>query len=379
MTYFELIPTNSVFFIVFLIFCFTTLILWLVYFFIYGKIAFAKPKESSPAKQEGVSIVLYTTDDYESLKENLAFFVEQEYSNYEVIVVNSIADKETFSILKIYSNIYPNLKVITMQPTASDFGGRKFPLTIGIKEAKNDIVVISDISCKPASYTWLKDIVSQFENGTQIVLGYCKYEPRTGLLSKLMQYDLWDTSAQYLGWALSGAPYTGSSQNLVYRRSLFFKNKGFVSQYQLPTGDNELFINNVASSKNTKAQLLPNSFITAVPPKNFRNWKYLKKQAYYTAKYFNFADQCKTILYGLTQFLFYISVIMLLFNKFALITTASLLFIKLILQYWIFNTGMRKLQVKGLGWAVLPLEIFFMFFNTIVRIQALLARQRKWK
>ena len=102
-------------------------------------------------------------------------------------------------------------------------------------------------------------------------------------------YDKLLFTLRYLSFALIGRPYMGESSNLAYRKELFFKNKGFSKHLHLHYGDDDLFINEIATRENTRVELSPSSQMTAVYHDNHGAWKELKLQYDFTAKYLHTA------------------------------------------------------------------------------------------
>src|SRR3546814_6078167 len=77
---------------------------------------------------------------------------------------------------------------------------------------------------------------------------------RGGLLNAFIRYETFYTALNYLSFALSGMPYMGVGRNLSYKRSLFFRHKGFASHLHLRSGDDDLFVNRAASKENTRSE-----------------------------------------------------------------------------------------------------------------------------
>ncbi|MDZ7774386.1 MAG: hypothetical protein U5L09_01610 [Bacteroidales bacterium] len=78
-----------------------------------------------------------------------------------------------------------------------------------------------------------------YDSNTEIVIGYGAYEKRKGLLNTLIRYETLKTAMQYFSYALMGMPYMGTGRNLSYKKSLFYRMKGFVSHYNVASGDDD--------------------------------------------------------------------------------------------------------------------------------------------
>ena len=173
-------------------------------------------------------------------------------STHEVVVVNHNSQDDTRFLLDEFKKSYKGLHIVNLEHEAIGIPGKKYPLSMGIKEAKHEIVLLTDADCVPASEFWVEKMQDGYHDGIKIVLGYGAYNKRPGTLNKLIRFETFHSALQYLSFALScPLPYMGVGRNLSYKKELFFNNKGFSSINHLPGGDDDLFISMVADEKNT--------------------------------------------------------------------------------------------------------------------------------
>src|SRR6185436_1817058 len=144
-----------------------------------------------------------------------------------------------------------------------------------------------------------------YKDDIEIVLGYGAYHKRPGLLNKLIRFESFHTGLQYLSYALAGIPYMGVGRNLSYKKDLFLRNKGFSSINHIPSGDDDLFINKVATGKNTAVIIDPEAITRSNPKRTWRDWRKQKARHYTTAKFYKRKHKFLLGLYTATQFLFY--------------------------------------------------------------------------
>jgi biofilm PGA synthesis N-glycosyltransferase PgaC len=107
-----------------------------------------------PEEEPGVSVVICAHNEYLNLQEKLPLILAQDYPEFEVIVVNHASDDDTGFLLTGLSDHYPQLKIVDIQADRNFFTGKKFPLSIGIKSAKYDKVLLTDADCRPAGIQW---------------------------------------------------------------------------------------------------------------------------------------------------------------------------------------------------------------------------------
>ena len=155
----------------------------------------SKKKDVSISLSNGtlppVSVVLTARNDAAWLRENLVYLLEQDYPNFEVVVVDYLSQDDTPYVLKLLKDYYPHLKIVPFKEDVNLFQGKKYPLSIGIKSAKNDILMLADPDCTPKNLQWLKGMVRGYaDKKTQIVLGYCGVKRTKTLLGILQQIML---------------------------------------------------------------------------------------------------------------------------------------------------------------------------------------------
>jgi cellulose synthase/poly-beta-1,6-N-acetylglucosamine synthase-like glycosyltransferase len=342
----------------------------------FRKVAFYKPLERPQSQQHPVSVIICARDEDENLARNLPGILVQEYANtHEVIVVNDNSIDESKYILAELQKSFRKLQIVDLTQEAKLIAGKKYPLSIGIKEAKHEIMVLTDADCVPASEHWLHKMQDAFSNGIEVALGYGAYQKHPGLLNKVIRFETFHTALQYFGYALAGRPYMGVGRNLAYRRSLFLRNKGFSSINHIPSGDDDLFINKVATGENTAIVLDKEAFTLSVPKATWKEWMRQKSRHYSTGKFYKRSHQALLGLYTGSFFLFYPLFVLSLFFfdwRFALIPFA----VRLIIQGIIWQKAMKRLGEEDL-FPLFPLWDIWQFFYYILFARSVYKKPRK--
>lgn len=324
-----------------------------------------------------VSVVLTAQNDAEWLKTNLVYLLEQDYPDFEVVVVDNRSADDTVSVLKILCKNYAHLKVVPMVENANGYRGKKYPMSMGIKSAKNDILIFADPNCRPIDLTnfhWLREMVAGYESDkTEIVLGYSGIQPKNSLFNWLQQYDNLDYSTEYLGAAIMRCPFTGNGRNLSYRRSMFMRNRGFIYHYSIPDGADDMFVNQNCNGANTRVVLTPDSFTLVEPMPTVAQWHSYRKHRTVTHKYYPFGLKLQRLVRPLSVVLFYLAgVLLLLAGTMPWPVLAAALLIKLAWQIVAAAQASGRLMVKPVVYWLSPLlEIYFLFANTILSISPL--------
>lgn len=361
--------------VIFIFFC-AIQFFWYLFFFLRLGV-YKKNKTSSSS--DPVSVVVCARNEYENLKKNLPAILEQDFPEFEVVVVDDCSDDDTAFLLQTFTKTYPLLKVVTIRENVNFFSGKKFPLSIGIKSAKYDILVLTDADCIPESNQWLKRIQSNYTEGVEIVLGYGRYEKLKGFLNLLIRFDTVHIAMQYLSFALAGIPYMGVGRNLSYRKTMFYARNGFQSHYKLKSGDDDLFINRAANSRNVRIEISSESHTESEPKKSFIEWIAQKRRHFTTSGHYLFWHQILLGMYYLSQFGFYAFGIFLLCNLENLIIVISLIVIRMALHYFIFFKCLKKLNEKLLLVTLPLLELILLILNPFIVVVNIFNKDKKWK
>ena len=220
-----------------------------------------------------ISVIICAREESENLRRNLGAVLEQDYPQFEVIVINDGNTDESEDYLTILEEKYPHLYHSFVPDSSRYISRKKLAVTLGIKASKYEWLVFTNANCMPQSNQWLRLMARNFTSRTQVVLGYSGYERGKGWLHKRASFDSLFTSLRYLGFALAGSPYMGIGRNLAYRKELFYQQKGFSAHLNLQRGDDDLFINHVATPENTRVETDANAIVRMQPLLRAKDWK----------------------------------------------------------------------------------------------------------
>ena len=345
--------------ILFVAFCLISLIQLFYYGWFFRRLAFFSPEARNQSQQHPVSVIICARDEAAKLETYLVGALVQTYpSTHEVIVVNHNSQDDTRFLLDEFKKKFKGLHIVNLEHEAIGIPGKKYPLSMGIKEAKYEIVLLTDADCVPASEFWMQKMQDGYYNGIEVVLGYSPYKKNPGFLNKIIRFDTFHTALQYFSYALAGLPYMGVGRNLSYKKDVFLRNKGFSAINHLPGGDDDLFINKVATKVNTAIVVDPDTFTLSEPKKTFGEWFRQKTRHYTTAKYYKPVHKFLLGSYSFTHLLFYPLFIISLFFSWRL--ALPVFGLRLLVQGYIYYKAMKKLQEEDLfaWWWLLDIWMF---------------------
>ncbi len=354
--------------IVLLVFAFALLI-QVVYYLSVGLRPVCNKQPQSGDNLPPVSVIICARNEGENLKQFLPKILTQDYPDFEVIVVNDCSEDDTLMILAEMELTYKNLRHTSIEIDRKFSHGKKLAVTVGLKSAKNEHVVLTDADCYPASNQWLTNIMACYTDNTQIVLGYGGYEPSKGLLNKIIRFDTLTIAMQYMGWAKAGHPYMGVGRNMSYTRSVFFEKNGFQSHYYLMSGDDDLFVNERATKRNTRIATSNESRTLSIPCESFAQWVSQKKRHLSTWTYYRLGTKIILSYELLSRLLFY-AVMILAICKFELYIEAAAAYgFRLLIQLIVYKLNMRKFRERGFLFLIpifdITLPILQLAFNIL--------------
>ncbi|CAN5538371.1 glycosyltransferase [soil metagenome] len=348
------------------------------YLFTFTKLSLHKQKENRGLKQP-VSVIICAKNEVNNLRKYLHLWMEQEYHDFEVIVVNDCSWDETEEHLKEEKKKYPLLKVVTIPEQDKYRHGKKFAVALGIKAAKNEVLLFSDADCMPAGKNWIELMQNGYTSSTEIVLGYGATTKEKGFLNRMIRFDIFQVAMQYFSFALSGNAYMGVGRNLSYKKEMFFRTKGFARHNHLFSGDDDLFVNENATGTNTSVQINPLSFTFTEGKKSFGDWLKQKSRHGTTAKYYKGKHKFQLGLLGMSNLVFFLLLITLLIVRYQWEAVLLLYGIKLMIQ-WIVSFGAAKrLHEKDLFWLYPLHELFYTFLQPVFYLSSLFTKQQVWK
>ena len=270
---------------------FSFLIQLFFWFFFYKRpYSFQKKRKLSPLSDEAlpaISVIVTSKNNAEELARNLPFILEQDYPDFEVIVVNSGSTDDTDMVLMGAEQKYSRLYHTYVPAEADGLNEKKLALTLGIKAAKHPFLLFTEAYCRPCSNEWIREFGKEFATGKEVVLGFSRLEisKRTGLRG-FMLYDNLIHHLKFLSMAIIRKPFMGIGRNLAYKKELFFKNRGYSSILNLEGGEDDIFINRIATGKNAGVVLSKESMTETDSVRHFSTWRSLKSGYLHSKRYY---------------------------------------------------------------------------------------------
>lgn len=336
--------------------------------------------DSSGASLPSASVVIYSNDEASNLARLLPQVLGQDYNGqFEVIVVNDGSAESTSDVVSELQMIYPNLYLTYTPDRSRNLSRKKLALTLGIKAARYEVVVLLNANSRVNSNRWLSLITRNFTPGIDVVIGYATpaIESDKSMGRRRRAFDRVAEAVTYLSAAIGNRPFRGFGYNLAYRRESFFNNKGFSRSLNLHYGDDDVFINEITNPRNTAVELADDSIVECQFYHPVDSHNELKRRYNYTAKYLRKGPRLFFGFCSLTAWIWLIASIAAILSALphlinTAITAAITLLIALVL--WIpliatWRKAMKALKSRSLMFTIPWLVLTRPFINAYYKIK----------
>ena len=353
---------------------------FIYYIVIFGSFSFAKQRvKTTSLFNKPVSVIICTKNEAKNLTKNLPFFLHQDYASYELVLINDRSRDKTLEVLKSFkmqSSI--SVKIVDVKENEQFWGSKKYALTLGIKAASYEHLLFIDADCKPETNSWITEMAQHFQQST-VVLGYGAYKKvKNSFLNKIIRFETLLTVIQYFSFAKIGMPYMGVGRNLAYTKTAFFSVNGFANHMKIRSGDDDLFVNEVAQLQPVGISFSKNSFTISKPKKTFNSWILQKRRHVSTATNYRFLHKLVLAIFYSSQLLFWITSIILLSFLFHWIVVTSLIAVRFLCQYLIIGLSAKKLNEKDLILFAPFFELILISIQLFIFIKNIVSKPTHW-
>jgi glycosyltransferase involved in cell wall biosynthesis len=350
-----------------------------VLYFIVLMISISKKRFDPTVSLKPISVIVCAHDEEQNLRELIPALLKQQHPEFEVIIVNDRSNDGTYDWLLDETKKEPGLKMVNIDRTPAHVNGKKYAITLGIKAAKYDWVLLTDADCRPNNEQWIRSISERSSEDRNFVLGYSAYEKRPGFLNLFIRFETLFTAIQYIGYALAGNPYMGVGRNLAYRKSVFLENKGFNNFLGITGGDDDLFVNQHATSKNTAVALGGDALVYSFPKTTLKEFYRQKVRHLSVGKKYRVKHQFLLALFFITHLVTWFAGIPLLILSTGVVWVASALVFRTLLFSITVHQAAGRFGQK-FEWGAVPLlDFLFVIYYLSTAPVAFLTKKIRWK
>lgn len=314
-----------------------------------------------------VSVIVTIKNNTQGFKRTLPYLTNQNYSNYELIVVDDGSNEDEFMALKNFVEEYGSIRLIRNE-NATVNSGKRSALLLGIEASTGDFILFTDSDCMPGSSNWISLMMEGVHSPEiDIVIGISPYTKDTGLLNRIILFETVQSATLMIGFLEMGNPYMGLGRNLLLRRLALLESKAL--EYEpLISGDDDLTVNRLATSRNTSWVKGQDAYVFTTNTKDLQGYIHQKKRHFSAGKYYKKADKRRLGLLALSHSVFILltGLIMVFFPEYATVTLLLFL-IRSIVVVGVLDRDSKYFSMP-IGWCWififdLLLPIYYLVFS----------------
>ncbi|MDB2384939.1 glycosyltransferase [Polaribacter sp.] len=353
-------------------------IVQICYYIFFSFFLFTNKKRKKNTKQHAISVIICAKNEAENLKNFLPSILNQNYSNFEIVLINDASNDETLTIMEAFATKHNNIKIVDVKNIETFWGNKKYALTLGIKASSNNHLLFTDADCKPVSKNWIAKMNTQFSEKKTIILGYGKYKRENKLVNLFVRFETLLTAIQYFSYAKVGSAYMAVGRNLAYTKEDFFNVKGFINHMHIKSGDDDLFIQDASNTENTTICIDKGSFTESIAPSSLRNWFLQKRRHISTANHYKKIHQFFLGLFFVSKFFLFALAICCLF-LFSWKLILCIVGIYYLVEFIVIGFSAKQLQEKKIIFLLPILEIGLLLFQFSIFITNTFSKPTHWK
>ncbi|MBT8219204.1 MAG: glycosyltransferase [Bacteroidia bacterium] len=358
------------------LFIISAIIQLLVWIGIYLPFALYREPKRVENEVNKVSIVIAARNESNNLVKYLPRILNQNYRSFEIVIANDNSTDDTDKIISNFTTDYSNIRVVDIERKLAQFPGKKHALTKAIETVQNEVLLFTDADCEPASANWLGKMQSLITTTHTVGLGYSPFKKLPGFLNAWVRFEGVYTAIQYFSLALRGLPYMGVGRNLIYKKNLFSKADGFASHQDILSGDDDLFINQVANKDNTVITLDPKTFVYTDSATDWSTYWKQKRRHVSTGSKYQFHHQIILGLVTLSHVIFHLGGFVLIFStEFAAFFFAG----RFLIVVPIYGLILKKLKQVDLLILIPLLDVLLSIYYLILSPAVIFNQTQKWK
>ena len=220
------------------------------------------PKETTDAEQgsttEGkqsqpITVLITAHDNLQELERNLPMFLRQKYeAEYQVVVVCQSTDGETIDFLKRTASENPQLYFTYIPESSRYMSRKKLQITLGVKAAKHEWIILTEPACKPENDKWLMTMARQCQDPNHLVLGYVAFDEET---KSVRRFESIRKAFYLLRRAQHSYGYRTHMPNVAFRKSDFLREQGYQGNLEYVRGEYDFLVNKYAEYGETAVEL----------------------------------------------------------------------------------------------------------------------------
>lgn len=215
------------------------------------------PRDHGPS----VSVLIPARNEADAITQTLKGLQQQTYpaKKLEVIVIDDHSTDNTADVVSqfIQEQGLNHFRLLTHRDDGAQPTYKKAAITYGMQFAKGEIIVTTDADCR-VQPGWIEEMVKHYDDRTGMAAGLITFdrEFERNVFHKLQTLEFAGVVFAGVGAAGIGAPLICNGSNLSYRRRAFDEVDGFKGHDHIPSGDDDLLMQNIHKKTDWKIRYI---------------------------------------------------------------------------------------------------------------------------
>lgn len=206
----------------------------------YLRLARHKDKTSDSAGNP-TTIILPVHNEEQHIRAILDRFTEQQFEDYQLLVINEYSEDNTFGILTVLAETNPKLKITSLSQETRF--SEKQAINIGLKGASSPWIILLTSASGSIHPEWLARMNSLITADTDAVIAYSNVERTKGFRNLICRLERFNQFMISGAWTVAGKPFVFNENNVLFKKSLYFDTLGFRHKLNRNFANLELIFN----------------------------------------------------------------------------------------------------------------------------------------
>ena len=242
---------------------------------------FLKPLFLKPASESifenHISVIVPVRNEEEKIQSIIEELLSQQFSNFELIMVDNHSMDRTFELLFSLTKKYQNVKYTGI---AQDVRfSEKMNINLGMKAAKSAWVIFTDAEVLDRDPEWLKKMNGYISDDIDAVIGYSNVVKGKGSARFFFRMDKMWQFIQGTAFTLGGRTLITDQSNVLIRKEIYFEAGGFRQHINKYYANLELILNEKIKSKRVRIATSDVAFISTIDENEDLSFRNLVKKS----------------------------------------------------------------------------------------------------